>query len=600
MAFLRRLPSDDTDSDDRPLPRRITSIGAGPGNDLRFDEPSVADDHATITCDGPHFTIRPVRSDTPVAVNGSKVRKKRVLEHGDEIAIGDLRCEFRQLRPPESDDVGSELSPDDRRRLEGLERIHELSLTLLKSDDLEDLLEQLIDSAIALTDADKGFLVLADDDGWTVRVARNIDADTLADDDHRLSDSVLRHVLETRRPLVIADARNDTQFGTAQSVINFELCSVLCVPLLDAGELLGAVYVGNDRVTDLFDDLDLELLSIFAAQLSLVVSNAILLDTLRRDKQALEERLEKRRFGSLIGASEVMEPVFHAVDRVAPTDVTVLITGETGTGKELVATELHHRSNRADGPLVTLNCGAIPEQLLESELFGHVKGAFTGADSTKDGKFHAADGGTIFLDEIGEMPLDLQVKLLRALQERSISRIGANESEDIDIRILAATNRNLKEQVADGAFREDLFYRLNVVEIELPPLRERGEDVVLIARYLLDQLADELDTASRQFSRDALRAMRTYEWPGNIRQLENRLKKALVLSTGTTVGPADLDLPTDDLPEIKPLAEAKEEFALDYVKQILAQNDGNRSQTARDLDVDPRTVFRYLEKASES
>jgi len=288
--------------------------------------------------------------------------------------------------------------------------------------------------------------------------------------------------------------------------------------------------------------------------------------------------------------------VFRKLQKVAATDISVLITGETGTGKELIARELHRRSNRVNGPCVTVNCGAIPENLIESEMFGHVKGAFTGAIASRPGKFQQADGGTLFLDEVGELPQNMQVKLLRALQERVVFRVGDNRPEKCDIRIVAATNRNLEEMIKTGEFREDLYYRLNVVNLWLPPLRERGDDVFIIAKALLSKFAEELHSNVRGFSPQALTAIRKYAWPGNIRQLENRLKKALVLCDRTLLGPEDLDLGDTDQAAIVPLEKAKEDFQRAYVLEVLERNNGNRTQTARDLGVDPRTVFRYLEK----
>jgi transcriptional regulator with PAS, ATPase and Fis domain len=235
-----------------------------------------------------------------------------------------------------------------------------------------------------------------------------------------------------------------------------------------------------------------------------------------------------------------MQAVYRKVEKIAPTDISVLITGETGTGKELIAREIHTRSPRAGKPFVTINCGAIPENLLESELFGHVKGAFTGAIANKQGKFQAADGGTLFLDEVGEMPLELQVKLLRAIQERVVVRVGDTRSESVDIRILTATNRDLEKEIAGGRFREDLYYRLNVVNLQLPPLRARGEDVIVIARYLLSRYTREFDAKVKGFSPNATVALRKHAWPGNIRELENRIKKAIVLAESTVIGPDDL------------------------------------------------------------
>jgi transcriptional regulator with PAS, ATPase and Fis domain len=302
----------------------------------------------------------------------------------------------------------------------------------------------------------------------------------------------------------------------------------------------------------------------------------------------------------IIGSSPAMQQVYKLTRQVARSKASVLLNGETGTGKELIAHELHTRSNRAQGPFVTVNCGAIPENLIESELFGHVKGAFTGAIASRPGKFQQANTGTLFLDEIGELALPLQVKLLRALQERVVYRVGDSKPEKCDIRIIAATNRNLEEMVSEGEFREDLYYRLNVVNLWLPPLRERGEDIFIIAKALLSKYADELSRPVRGFSPGALVAIRKYAWPGNIRQLENRLKKALVMCDRNLLTTEDLDLGESAQAPIEPLEKAKEDFQRRYVMEVLERNNGNRTQTARDLGVDPRTIFRYLERESST
>jgi transcriptional regulator with PAS, ATPase and Fis domain len=292
-----------------------------------------------------------------------------------------------------------------------------------------------------------------------------------------------------------------------------------------------------------------------------------------------------------------MLEVFRKLQKVATTDISVLITGETGTGKELIAREIHRRSGRATGPFVVINCGAIPENLIESELFGHVRGAFTGAIASRPGKFQAANAGSLFLDEIGELPLNLQVKLLRALQERVVFRVGDSRPEKVDIRVIAATNRVLEDEIAGGRFREDLYYRLNVVNLYLPPLRERGDDVLIIAKALLAKHSEELGPHVHGFTPQALVAIKKSPWPGNIRQLENRVKKALVLCEKALLEPEDLDLGKDEVSSIVPLEKAKEEFQRKYVLEVLERNNGNRTQTARDLGVDPRTIFRYLERA---
>jgi transcriptional regulator with PAS, ATPase and Fis domain len=353
-------------------------------------------------------------------------------------------------------------------------------------------------------------------------------------------------------------------------------------------------------VADLFEETTLEVLTIFSAQASLIIRNALLVNELQLDNKLLAEKLETMRFGEIIGSCSAMQELFKRVTKIATTDISVLITGETGTGKELIAREVHQRSHRAKGPFVTINCGAIPENLLESELFGHVKGAFTGAVANKAGKFHAANTGTLFLDEIGEMPISLQVKILRALQERIVVRVGDNRPDPVDIRVIAATNRDLEAEIKNGRFREDLFWRLNGVNVHLPPLRDRDEDVMVIAKYLLNRFVHEFRSVVKGFSPNAVIAIRKYPWPGNIRQLENHLKKAVVLADKALLGPEDLGLSSDVLPPILPLAEAKEKFQREYINEILELNNGNRTKTARDLGVDPRTIFRHLEKEDGS
>lgn len=597
MAILQSLSESDSGSF-WSLQRRITSVGRASDNDIEIACDVLGEHHATVVLEGSHFVVRPVDRSSSVTVNDKKVRRKRVLEDGDIIGLADYCLRFSLTSSPDSrvGDGDHGFEPDDQRRLHGLRSMHRFSLQLLRTQDLGELLEDMLDSVIELSGADRGFLVLMEGEEFSVHVARNVDAESLSGDGKYLSDSVVQRVIDTCEPLIISDARSDDEFRDARSVIDLQLCSVLCVPLLNRGQLLGVVYVGNDRISDLFDEVHLELLEIFASQLALLIANAILVNDIREDNRQLQAQLRERRFGSLIGASSAMEPVFHTVERVAPTTITVLITGETGTGKELVAREVHRHSTRASGPFVTLNCGAIPENLLESELFGHEKGAFTGATAQRDGRFHMAHKGTIFLDEIGEMPLQLQVKLLRVLQERKITRVGSNRSQAVDIRIVAATNRNLEQRIADGEFREDLYFRLNVVEISIPPLRDRGEDIILIARFLIEQICDELNLSTKRLSAGAIRAMRKYAWPGNVRQLQNRLKKALVLATGSSLTAPDLDLEDEKLPDLMPLSDAKEEFAMEYILKALEQNGGNRTQTARDLGVDPRTIFRYLKK----
>ncbi|MCA9673792.1 MAG: sigma 54-interacting transcriptional regulator [Myxococcales bacterium] len=574
------------------LYKKLTSIGSGPENDVVLPDPLIPDAFGSIHFDGQTYTINTLHRKIDVVVNGKK-RSKHTLRHDDRLVIGS--CELRFALIDDAPPIEAEAAPT-MADLDAYAKLYEFSEKLMHQRDLGELLDALMDSVIEITNADKGFLILMDGDTLDVKVARNLKRENIADAVSQLSDSIVAKVVKSRRPVIISDAMHDAEFAGSKSVMQLKLTSVICAPLLDRGRLLGLIYVGNDSIVDLFQEDNLRVLTVFSAQASLIVANALLLDELRVDNRKLHERLEQYRFGEIVGTSPPMQAVFRKVEKIAPTDISVLITGETGTGKELIAREIHVRSPRAAKPFITINCGAIPENLLESELFGHVKGSFTGAVANKVGKFQAADGGTLFLDEIGELAMELQVKLLRAIQEKVVIRVGDTRPETVDIRILAATNRDLEKEIAVANFREDLYYRLNVVNLHLPPLRDRGEDVLVIARYLLSRYAREFDAKVKGFSPNATVAIRKYNWPGNIRELENRIKKAVVLAESTVIGPDDMGLTPDTMPQIMTLADAKDRYQREYINEVLALNNGNRTKTARDLGVDPRTIFRHLEK----
>jgi DNA-binding NtrC family response regulator len=382
--------------------------------------------------------------------------------------------------------------------------------------------------------------------------------------------------------------------------MQLRLCSVMCVPLLFGQAILGVIYVGNDNVVSLFEQGSLDVLKVFCSQAALLLANAIAKDELRNDNARLRAELEGRRYGRLIGDDPSMRAVFARIEKVANTTVNILIRGQTGTGKELIAREIHRRSACGDGPFIAINCGALPSTLMESAMFGHKRGAFTGAIADKIGCFQAANGGTLFLDEIGEMPNELQVKLLRAIQERVVSRLGSTRLEPVDIRLLTATHVDLENAIGVGRFREDLYYRINVVTIELPPLKDRGEDVLLLARHFLAKLVEEYERPITGFSRDAVSAIQRHGWPGNIRELQNRIRKAVILSDATLVCSEELELTASQVIErVLPLAVAKEDFQRQYIDRVLAINGGNRTKTARELGVDPRTIFRHLEKSRD-
>jgi transcriptional regulator with GAF, ATPase, and Fis domain len=582
------------------LVKPLTTFGRSPDNDIVVSDAKVKPSHAYFSRGEQDVTI--VAVDGDVLVLGKR-KSKLKLTQGERIQLGqcfvELATEQAAAPPPIPVSADSDV-------LSAVRKLHRFSERLLNHYEPEELWTALVDAVVEITQADNGFLVLSSP-GMPPRIklGRAKGQQPVSEPDAKLSDSIVAKVLRTEQPVIVSDACKDAEFQNAQSVMYLRLSSVMCVPLRERGQLLGALYVGSSDVKRLFRSADLEVLTVIAAQAGLLLRNAHLLGELRRDNQRLGTELEQMRsvaiasVGIGLGASPVMQEVMRTVGKVAQSDVSVLITGETGTGKELVAQEIHRRSPRAKGPFVAINCGAIPEQLLESELFGHVRGAFTGAVANKPGRMQAAQGGTIFLDEIGEMPMPLQVKLLRVLQERVILRVGDSKPEPVDVRVLSATHRDLASEIRSGRFREDLYYRLNVVQVQLPPLRERGDDVLLLARSFLRRFADELKLPQRSLSQSAELAIRRFGWPGNVRQLENHIKKALVMADREQLEPEDLGLLSQQVAEILPLADAKERFARQYVLDTLALCGGNRTRAAQALGVDPRTVFRFLEREDQ-
>jgi two-component system NtrC family response regulator len=328
-----------------------------------------------------------------------------------------------------------------------------------------------------------------------------------------------------------------------------------------------------------------------------VLHRAFYVAQLERENRQLQQRLSVESFEGMLGTSLPIQEVFASIQKVATTEVPVLITGESGTGKELVAKAIHQMSARKEGPFVVINCSAIPETLLESELFGHEKGAFTGAHIQRKGRFETAKGGTLFLDEIGELSLSLQVKLLRFLQEQRIERVGGREEIFLDVRVIAASNRDLKEGMREGRFREDLYYRLGVVTIALPPLRERDGDVLLLATSLLHRYSLENKKKISGFTTQAIQAIKTYHWPGNVRELENRIKRAVIMAEGSKITPENLEL-ASQYTKLggKGLKEAREGLEKDLIKRAISKNKGNITKTAEELGVSRPTLYELMEK----
>jgi transcriptional regulator with GAF, ATPase, and Fis domain len=502
-----------------------------------------------------------------------------------------------------------------------LRRMIELSTRVSSSLALDDVLESAMDAAIELTGAERGFLLLRDDDAMRVAIARNLDRQRLQGGELSFSTSIAERVVRMERPLTTLDAQLDSRFSDNRSVHAMGLKSVACVPVSARGVVLGALYLDNRFEKGRFADDDLGVVVALASHIAMALSNARLHRELEEhnkrlanDKRRVErqsrgqaqqierlqarvrtqqEALERRYdYSAIVHRSAAMGEVFDLLDRVIDSDLTLLVEGESGTGKELIARAVHFNSPRRDRRFVSVNCGALSETLLESELFGHRKGAFTGADRDRAGLMVAAHEGTLFLDEVGELSLAMQVKLLRVLQEREVRPVGASEALAIDVRVVCATNRQLREEVAAGRFREDLYYRLGVVEVRLPPLRDRVDDILPIARALLGK-----HDPPPEIGRDAARAMLGYGWPGNVRQLENVLARAYVLSDRQLIREADLDLSARPKQPRRP--RSRDEFASDEAERIhatLLANRWNVSRTARALGMPRNTLYRRMDK----
>jgi transcriptional regulator with GAF, ATPase, and Fis domain len=545
---------------------------------------------------------------------------------------------------------------------ERLARILEITRELATEHDMPRLLQRVTDHAVALLAAERGFVVLMGEKGELEAHAARLRSGV--DEPHaRFSRSVADRVVETGEPVVTMSARDDERLAEAVSVHKLMIQSIACVPIRGApplGRTIGALYVETRVRQGVRFEQELPTLSAFADQTAIAIENARLLaenraraDELaranadlaaahdevarllgkrtvqlaeaRRDlKQARAELRSHFGYAGLVGTSASMRRLYALIDRVKDTDVPVLVTGESGTGKEMVARAVHHAGPRAKKPFLGVNCGAIPANLLESELFGSTRGAFTGADRDRRGLFQEADGGTLLLDEIGEMPPKMQAGLLRVLQEKRVRPVGGAQEDPVDVRVIAATNRDLQQMVSEGTFRDDLFYRLHVVELHVPPLRERIEDIPPLIDHFLSLFAARYRRERKTLSREALRKLCAYPWPGNVRQLEHVLLSAWLMSDKSDIPAADVELPTPIArrassasfppgpsssevrprsstvpPSSSPLAGSQAEFKAAERERILSALTAcnwNRVQAAKMIGVPRRTFYRRLKE----
>jgi len=519
---------------------------------------------------------------------------------------------------------------------EKLERVQEINQAINSELDLHKLLELIMDAVIELTQADRGFLLLHEENQMNVEIARNFGRESLKNPDYQMSRSIAKKVASTGAAVISTDAQSDDRFTEFMSVLDLRLRSVLCLPLRSSGEVIGVVYLDNSLQSGLFEKDDLQILEPFCDQAGIAIENArlhrenrqkkeeveqlnkLLEAKVARQAQSLEEargiidqqrtQLEtKYNYDNIIGVSEPMRRIFLLMDKITDSNAPVFIHGESGTGKELVARAIHFNGPRKRMRFVSENCGAISENLLESELFGYMKGAFTGAHKDKKGLFEQANDGTLFLDEIGDMSSEMQKKLLRALQEGEIRPVGSKEKVQVDVRILSASNKDLRQLVEQGTFREDLYYRVNVFRVELPPLRDRKEDIPALLEHLLEKICRENKTDQPEVDKETLRLLMNYNWPGNVRELENEIHRAVALS-GQVITPDSLSeqirrergrrfdstvLEGRTLKEI--VKETTSEIEKDIIEMVLEACGWKKSETAKRLGVSRPTLDAKLD-----
>jgi transcriptional regulator with GAF, ATPase, and Fis domain len=493
-----------------------------------------------------------------------------------------------------------------------VENLLKVSALINSTTRLEELLERIIDSVIEVTGCSRGYLMLAEGGkDLSVAMARTAKHEALAVKNFDVSLSVIRRAASTGEPQYVTNAQEEDELREQRSIVDFDIRTVFCIPLKFEGKLVGVIYADSDSVAERIGPDDLSLLNAFGAHAAVAIENARqrgelegIRKSLERQNIDLKHQLAGRyEYPGIIGRGEMMQKVFEVISKVAPLSTTVLVQGETGTGKELIARAIHYNSNRKGKAMVSINCGALPKHILESELFGYRKGAFTGADEDRGGLFEAANGSTLFLDEIGEMPLELQVKLLRTLQDGEVRRLGTDRAIKVDVRIVAATNRDLASEVEKGNFRNDLYYRLNVIPITLPPLRERQEDILALAEHFVEKFSKQMNKPKPLLTRRAKELLLNHSWIGNVRELENAIERALALGEGSDsidveqfehlIGRKSDVEPNGGYTPLKMMLALWEK---EYIRKMLIRNSWNVSRTATTLKISRQQLHNKIKK----
>jgi Nif-specific regulatory protein len=597
---------------DIPLETGEITIGRDLSNLLLLDDISVSRRHCVLRGDHGRYTLTDTDSHNGTFVNDVPI-KERLLEHGDRIRVGNSVFIFLRSDCEDSQHSPEVLLTDERLvtrtevrfRLEDelysaardLGVLMRACSALTSTLGLADLERGLLEQMFSVVPAERATMLLASDVSHQLTSLVALDRHLGEDNTIRVSHTVVQQALREGVSILSNDVLEGDAFGSAESLITSSIRSILCVPLVSSGKALGALYLDTSDPAARFDQGHLQMATAIANVAAGVLASARRLEWLEEENHRL--RADNGLEHGMIGESARMSDVYRLIARVSAQDTTVLINGESGTGKELAARAIHSNSPRADKPFVAINCATLTETLLESELFGHEKGAFTGAIGRKKGQLEIADGGTLFLDEVGELNPSVQAKLLRVLQERAFVRVGGTQLLSVDLRVLAATNRDLREAVSSGAFRQDLYYRLNVVSLTMPPLRERRDDIPLLANYFAVKYSRKCNRKVDGFSSAARARLIRYEWPGNIRELENAVERAVVLGSTPLIQPEDLPEGVFEtsapagFPAIR-YSEAVIEAKRRIIAAALEQEGGSYTAAARLLGIHPNNLHRLI------
>jgi Nif-specific regulatory protein len=601
------------------------SIGREPSNQISLLDPLVSRRHCVVRRDGPDVRLQDLDSRNSTFVNGMPV-KDRVLAHGDQVRVGSsifvfhgpheeatasssLRLEASvtpggptvvlrkenavYLQPPPS---GTNLAGSGR-MVRDLNVLLNFSRTLSSVHDVATLQQKVLDAVFEVAPADRAAILLLEEGSEEFASILGRYRHSGPEQPIQASRTILNQVIHDNIAVLSNDVTEDETFRAADSLVSPRVRSVLAAPMESQGKLVGVIYLDASSAGVQFDAGLLQLVLALGNIAGLAMENARRLEWLGGENRRLQQELAADH--GLVGESPPMRAVLDFISRVAGRESTVLIWGESGTGKELVARAIHANSGRAEKPFVAINCAAITETLLESELFGHEKGAFTGAVGQKKGKLEMADGGTVFLDEVGELAVPLQAKLLRVLQEREFERVGGTRSIKVDIRVIAATNRDLKEAAREGNFRQDLYYRLNVVSVRMPALRERKEDIPLLANFFAARFGEKVKRRVAGISAKARACLMSYPWPGNVRELENAIERAVVLGSTEQILLEDLPeaLVEETASEGEPVTALHEgllQAKKVLIERAIEQAGGNYTEAAGILGVHPNHLFRLI------